>query len=85
VGTHPTLPVIDVAIVNEGGSIKLDGVRSLPTIEIQAGRKRRYAEAYFRFYLGVTNFIWLNGVKGQDITDDHIDGTVRFVHSGSTI
>ena len=29
-------------------------------------------------YLGVTNFIWLDGVAGLEITDQHIDGFARF-------
>lgn len=32
----------------------------------------------------VTNFIWLDGTPGLDITDDHIDGTARFAN-GNTI
>ena len=35
-------------------------------------------EDYFAYYLGIENFIWLEGVIGNDITDDHIDGTARF-------
>jgi agmatine deiminase len=92
VGTYLTLPVIDVAMVNEGGSIELDGRGTLMAKKSSILNKNRNpgwsqadAEACFRYYLGVTNFIWLNGVKGQDITDDHIDGTARFANSGSTI
>ena len=42
------------------------------------------AETYFRQYLGVRNVIWLDGDKGGDITDDHIDATARFAN-GDTI
>lgn len=92
VGEHLTLPVIDVAMVNEGGSVELDGRgtlmakrSSILNTNRNPGWTQEDAEAYFRYYLGVTNFIWLDGVKGQDITDDHIDGTARFVNGGSTI
>ena len=34
--------------------------------------------------LGVTNFIWLDGVPNLDITDFHIDGFAKF-HDKSTI
>ena len=55
---------------------------------LNRNRNRRWtqadAEAYFRKYLGVTNFIWLDGTKNYDITDDHIDGTARFAN-GDTI
>ena len=39
---------------------------------------QKEAEEYFRTYLGATNFIWLEGVTDQDITDAHIDGIARF-------
>ncbi|CAJ1926323.1 unnamed protein product [Cylindrotheca closterium] len=48
------------------------------------GATQAEVEAYFRRYLGVNNFIWLDGTAGLDITDDHIDGTARFAN-GDTI
>jgi agmatine deiminase len=36
------------------------------------------AEAILTQYLGVTNFIWLDGVAGTELTDMHIDGFARF-------
>lgn len=36
------------------------------------------AEAIFTKYLGVTNFLWLDGQAGLEITDQHIDGFARF-------
>jgi agmatine deiminase len=48
------------------------------------GWKRADAEAYLQRYKGVTNLIWLDGVKGIAISDDHIDGTARFTN-GDTI
>ena len=92
VGAHLNLPVIDINMVNEGGSIELDGKGTLMAKKSSILNNNRNpgwsqddAEAYFRYYLGVTNFIWLDGVKGQDVTDDHIDGTARFVKNGTTI
>ena len=35
-------------------------------------------ENIFTQYLGVKNFIWLDGVAGLEITDMHIDGFARF-------
>jgi agmatine deiminase len=32
--------------------------------------------------LGVHKVIWLPGVRGEDITDGHIDGSIRFVRPG---
>ena len=34
--------------------------------------------------LGITNFIWLDGVEGLEITDMHIDGFAKF-HDSATI
>lgn len=36
------------------------------------------AEAIFTKYLGVTNFVWLDGQAGLELTDQHIDGFARF-------
>ena len=43
-------------------------------------------EGYFATYLGVKQVIWLDGQFGgnEDITDQHIDGFVKFA-SGNTI
>jgi agmatine deiminase len=78
-------------MVNEGGSIEVDGRHTLMAKKSSIlnrnrnkGLKQSDAEAYFQRYLGVSNFIWLEGALGLDITDDHIDGTARFAH-GNTI
>jgi agmatine deiminase len=79
------LPRVDVPMVNEGGSIEIDGRGTLMAKKSSIINKNRNpgltqakVEAHFRKYLGVTNFIWLKGQAGLDITDDHIDGTARF-------
>lgn len=84
-------PVTQVDLINEGGSIEIDGNGTLMAKKSSIlnrnrnrGISQKEVEAVFTKYLGVTNFIWLTGYKGGDITDDHIDGTARFVH-GNTI
>ena len=91
VGSELGLEVVSVDMVNEGGSVELDGNGTLMAKRSSIlnnnrnpGLTQKEAEAYFEKYLGVSNFIWLDGVIGQDITDDHIDGTARFV-KGNTI
>lgn len=81
------LSCVTVPMINEGGSVEIDGKGTLMAKKSSIlnrnrnkGWRQQDAEAYFTRYLGVTNFIWLNGTKGQDITDDHIDGTARFSH-----
>ena len=81
------LPCTTVPMINEGGSVEIDGKGTLMAKKSSIlnrnrnpGWRQEDAEAYFTRYLGVTNFIWLEGTKGQDVTDDHIDGTARFSH-----
>ena len=66
-------------MVNEGGSIEVDGRGTLMAKRSSILNRNRNpgatqadAEAYFRRYMGVTNFIWLDGTPGLEITDDHI-------------
>ena len=88
------LPVIDLsAMVLEGGAIEVDGHGTLmATRSSITGADRNpdltesEIEAYFTTYLGVEQVIWLDGQFGgnEDITDQHIDGFVKFV-GGHTI
>jgi len=85
------IPTTTIPMINEGGSIEVDGHGTLMAKKssiLNRNRNRGWtqqdAEAYFARYLGVTNFIWLEGTPGLDITDDHIDGTARFAN-GNTI
>jgi agmatine deiminase len=92
VGHALNVPVIDIPMVHEGGSVEVDGRgtllakrSSILNVNRNAGWTQKDVERYFQQYLGVTNFIWLEGRKGgDDITDDHIDGTARFAN-GDTI
>ncbi len=72
-------------MTNEGGSVEIDGHGSFMACKSSILNKNRndgmtqaQAEAIFTKYLGVTNFIWLDGVAGLEITDQHIDGFARF-------
>lgn len=85
------MPLYTIPMVNEGGSVEIDGRGTLMAKRSSILNKNRNpgwtqedAEAYFEKFLGVTNFVWLDGKKGGDITDDHIDGTARFAN-GDTI
>jgi agmatine deiminase len=85
------MPITTIPMINEGGSIEVDGYGTLMAKKSSILNRNRNpewtpknAEAYFSRYLGVSNFIWLDGTPGLDITDDHIDGTARFAN-GNTI
>lgn len=85
---------VDVDMVLEGGAIEVDGEgtfmatkSSILNSNRNPGLTQAQAEIFFKHYLGVTNFIWLEGIAGLDITDMHIDGMARFVgnHTIATV
>ena len=88
------LPLIDLnAVVLEGGAIEIDGQGTLMATrssitgdDRNPGWTEAEIEGYFATYLGVEQVIWLDGQFGgnEDITDQHIDGFVKFA-SGNTI
>ena len=86
------MPDLVVSMINEGGSVEIDGngtlmakKSSILNINRNPGLSQLAVEALFRQYLGVTNFIWLEGKAGQEITDDHIDGTARFANAHTIV
>lgn len=80
------------AMVLEGGAIEHDGrgtvmaTRSAVTHSSRnPGLTESQIEDYLQTYLGMTKFIWLDGVYGQDITDQHIDGFVKFANDSTIV
>lgn len=79
-------PIVDISdFALEGGAIEIDGNGTLMAARscVNSGSRNKkltltQVESYLKQYLGVSNFIWLEGVEGEDITDAHIDGTARF-------
>lgn len=78
-------------IVLEGGAFELDGNGTFASTRSAVTNKNRNPknseaaiEKVIAENLGVSNFIWLDGVPGLDITDFHIDGFVKF-YDPSTI
>lgn len=85
-GETLNIPVIDLPVVLEGGAVELDGngtlmgkLSCITNKNRNPGFTLEEIENYLTKYLGVTNFIWMSGTAGLEITDDHIDGTARFV------
>lgn len=87
IGTDQGRTVIDInsIMINEGGSVEIDGHGTLMACKSSIlnsnrnpGMTQEEAEAIFTKYLGATNFIWLNGQAGLELTDQHIDGFARF-------
>jgi agmatine deiminase len=89
------LPCIDLdTFILEGGSVEIDGNGSAMLTRssiTQADRNPNLTEVqienYMTSYLGITNFIWLDGAFGGtlDITDMHIDGFVKFVDTNTIV
>ena len=75
--------------MGEGGGLEYDGEGTLLLTDScwvndnrNPGMSRQEIEAELKSGLGVEKVIWLPGVRGQDITDGHIDGSIRVVRPG---
>jgi agmatine deiminase len=80
---------IKADIVGEGGGIEFDGEGTLILTDScwvndnrNPGRSQDEIEAELKVRLGVQKVIWVPGVRGEDITDGHIDGSIRIVRPG---
>ena len=83
---------IDLDMVLEGGSVEVDGNGTLIAAkssvvgsERNTGMKVKEVEEYLKKYYGVTNIIWIEGLKNEDITDGHIDACVKFAEGNKLI
>ncbi|WP_409062547.1 agmatine deiminase family protein [Streptomyces sp. SYP-A7185] len=88
------LPAYDIPrrkapLVAEGGSFETDGEGTLLITESSIvndnrnrGKSRDEIEAELKRTLGIKKVIWLAGVRGEDITDAHVDSLVRFTAPG---
>jgi agmatine deiminase len=77
------------SFVGEGGAIENDGdgtcmgtVSSLVNANRNPGKTQAQVEAAILAAYGAQKMIWFPGLVGQDITDDHVDATSRFVRPG---
>jgi agmatine deiminase len=94
VAEYLSVPLVDLnEMVLEGGAFEVDGHGTLMATRSSitgADRNPGWTEAqiedYMEEYLGVTNFVWLDGMFGglEDVTDQHIDGFAKF-HGNNTI
>ncbi len=82
-------PHIPAGIVGEGGGLEYDGEGTLLLTDscwVNDNRNpdmtRSEIENALKAGLGVEKVIWLPGVRGRDITDGHIDGSIRIVRPG---
>jgi agmatine deiminase len=80
-----TLIDLNATMINEGGSIEIDGNGTMMACKSSIlnnnrnpGMSQAQAESIFTKYLGITHFVWLDGQAGLELTDQHIDGFARF-------
>ena len=94
IGTDQNRTVVNLneIMINEGGSVELDGHGTLMACKSSIlnsnrnpGMTQAEAEEIFQIYLGATHFIWLEGQAGLEITDQHIDGFARFGDSKTIV
>ncbi len=78
--------------VGEGGAVEADGDgtliatrSSLLNANRNPGMTKDDVERAVLAAYGARKMIWVPGVRGRDITDDHIDATSRFVAPGVVI
>ncbi|MFD9845681.1 agmatine deiminase family protein [Streptomyces parvus] len=83
------IPRRQAPFIAEGGSFEPDGEGTLLITESSIvndnrnpGKSRDRIEAEIKKTLGIEKVIWLKGVRGQDITDAHVDSLVRFTAPG---
>ncbi|WP_327440332.1 agmatine deiminase family protein [Pseudomonas donghuensis] len=86
------VPYLQSELTGEGGGIEVDGHGTAIITEscwINANRNpdwsRSDVETELKANLGLRKIIWLPGIKGQDITDAHVDFYARFVKPGVVI
>ncbi|MEY9848715.1 agmatine deiminase [Streptacidiphilus sp. BW17] len=76
-------------LVSEGGAIEADGAGTLMATRssiINSNRNPGLTQAQIEQAMcaayGASEVIWFTGISGQDITDDHVDATSRFLSPG---
>lgn len=85
VADHLGLPFVDSGLQGEAGGVEASGHGLLMANESSwvnpnrnPGLSRDQIEHRLLAAYGAAQMIWGKGVKGQDVTDDHIDGFARF-------
>ena len=86
------VPRFAAPFVAEGGALEVDGQGTVLATESSIinpnrnpGKSKGRLTADICSYLGASKMIWVPGLKGQDITDDHIDGLARFARPAEVV
>ena len=86
------VPRFVAPFVSEGGALEVDGEGTVMATEVRSStptatpaRSRALLTREILAYLGARKLLWVPGLKGHDITDDHIDGLARFVKPAKVV
>ncbi|WP_084714513.1 agmatine deiminase family protein [Streptacidiphilus rugosus] len=89
VAAYLGVPFTAAGVVSEGGAIEADGAGTLMATRSSIvnsnrnpGKTRAQIEQAMCTAFGASKVIWFTGISGQDITDDHVDATSRFLSPG---
>lgn len=92
IAAYTGVPFTYAEFVGEGGAIEQDGVGTLMATRSSLlnrnrnpGMAERTLTAEMCGAYGASKVIWFDGVYGQDITDDHVDATSRFLAPGEAL
>ena len=94
IATAINMPVVNLntTMKIEGGGYEIDGdgvFIATKSCILNANRNPNMtqvqAEQILSDKLGVTKFVWLDGVAGLEITDMHIDGFARFANANTLV
>jgi len=92
IAAYTGVPFTSADLVGEGGAIEQDGAgtlmatrSSLVNRNRNPGMSERQLETAMCDAYGASKVIWFDGVYGQDITDDHVDATSRFLAPGEAL
>ncbi|MFE0132127.1 agmatine/peptidylarginine deiminase [Streptomyces sp. NPDC059037] len=92
IASYVGVPFTRADFVGEGGAVEQDGAGTLMATRSSLLNKNRNPgmeqgtlEAAMRDAYGASKVIWFDGVYGQDITDDHVDATSRFLAPGEAL
>jgi agmatine deiminase len=92
IAAYVGVPYTRAGLVGEGGAIEQDGAGTLMATRsslVNRNRNPGKSEAQLATAMcaayGASKVIWFDGVRGQDITDDHVDATSRFLAPGKAL
>ncbi|MGW0767600.1 agmatine deiminase family protein [Streptomyces sp. NPDC002676] len=92
IASYVGVPFTYADLVGEGGAIEQDGAGTLMATRsslVNRNRNPGVSESRLETAMcdayGATKVIWFDGVYGQDITDDHVDATSRFLAPGEAL